>query len=191
MTHEHVYQAPLPASALLFDGSAYDLNWDGSRGSAVPDPPTIPSLDYATYLLNAVKFHCGQMFHLFDEGDFEIRLHRFYSDTAERDEDTSLWYIHFLLILAFGKTFILPKSARRRPPGADFFVRATQLLPDVTALCRDPIVATEILCCIALYLQSIDHRNSAHIFVRVICSISEMIYEANPRLRSVRQCAWP
>ncbi|KAF2193676.1 Zn(II)2Cys6 transcription factor [Zopfia rhizophila CBS 207.26] len=165
MTHEHVYKAPLPTAALLFDGSAYDLGWDGSRSTPGPGTLVIPSLDYAIYLINAVKFHCGQLFHLSDEEDFMASLHKFYSDSDGRIEKAGLWYIHFLLMLAFGKIFILQKNQGRRPSGADFFVKALQLLPDVSALCREPIVSTEILCCIALYLQSLDFRHSAHNFI--------------------------
>lgn len=130
------------------------------------DSRLIPSIDYAIFLINAVKFHCGQLFHLFEVDDFMASMQTFYSkSSADRAEDTSLWYIHFLVILAFGKSLIQKKSQDKRPSGADFFVRALQLLPDITALCKEPILATEILTSIAWYYQALDYRHAAHNFV--------------------------
>lgn len=179
MAYENLHQAPLPPGMLLFDGSAYDLGWNSRASLLGPssgadssndDPPlALPSLDYSEYLINAVKFHCGQIFHLFDDSDFHQRLQQFYAepDRNVAREKAGLWYIHFLLILAFGKIFIMKKPVGRRPCGAEFFLKAMQILPPAHVLCHDPVAATEMLCCIALYLQSVDHRNAAHIFVRL------------------------
>jgi hypothetical protein len=38
-------------------------------------------------------------------------------------------------------------------------------MPDVTYLSRDPVKATEIFCCVALYLHCVDHRVAAHSYV--------------------------
>lgn len=169
VTHDHVCQSPLPTNSLLFDGCAYDLGWDGSRSTQALDSRFIPSIDYAIFLINAVKFHCGQMFHLFEVDEFMVNMQNFYAkSSADRAEDTSLWYIHFLVILAFGKSLIQRKSEGKRPSGADFFVRALQLLPDVTALCKEPILSSEILCSIAWYYQALDFRHAAHSFVSAL-----------------------
>lgn len=166
LVHEHMHKSPLPAADLLFDGSAYDLLWDGTRSIPESAAPIIPSVDYAMFLINAVKFHCGQMMHLFDEEEFMSNLHTFYSGTSNRAIwKGSLWYVHFLMIIAFGKTFVQQQSHTSRPPGADYFIHALKLLPDTDKLCRDPIVATEVLCCIALYHQSLDARNAAHVTI--------------------------
>ncbi|KAF5520509.1 Proline utilization trans-activator [Colletotrichum aenigma] len=166
VTHDHVCQSPLPTNSLLFDGCAYDLGWDGSRSTQALDSRFIPSIDYAIFLINAVKFHCGQMFHLFEVDEFMVNMQNFYAkSSADRAEDISLWYIHFLVILAFGKSLIQRKSEGKRPSGADFFVRALQLLPDVTALCKEPILSSEILCSIAWYYQALDFRHAAHNFI--------------------------
>lgn len=166
LVHEHMHKSPLPAAELLFDGSAYDLPWDGTRSLPESASPVIPSIDYAIFLINAVKFHCTQMMHLFEEEEFMFNLHAFYSSTSDKAVwRESLWYIHFLMIIAFGKTFVQQKNHSPRPPGADFFIHALQLLPDTNKLCRDPIVATEVLCCIALYLQSLDSRSAAHVTI--------------------------
>ncbi|KAI0897658.1 fungal-specific transcription factor domain-containing protein [Annulohypoxylon nitens] len=165
ITHESLHHAPLPPNALLFDGTAYDLGWDGPMDHTDPEPLAIPSPDYSIYLVNAVKFHCGQMYHLFDDDEFHQHLQQFYSEPDNPTRTSSLWYIHFLLILAFGKIFIMQKCAGKRPSGAEFFVRAMQLLPPAYVFPHDPIASTEILCCIALYLQCVDHRSSAHTYI--------------------------
>jgi proline utilization trans-activator len=163
-----MHKSPLPSTDLLFDGSAYDLPWDGTRNLPESSTPTIPSIDYAMFLINAVKFHCAQMLHLFDEEEFMVEFHRFYSDSDKSALKQSLWYIQFLMIIAFGKTFVQQKHQTARPPGAEYFTHAIQLLPDTNRLCREPTTAAEILCCIALYLQALDSRNAAHVTVSCI-----------------------
>ncbi|KAK2040798.1 fungal-specific transcription factor domain-containing protein [Colletotrichum somersetense] len=132
VTHEHVCQSPLPTNSLLFDGCVYDLRWNGSRTTQTLDSRSIPSYDYAIFLINAVKFHCGQMFHLFEEDKFMDNMQNFYSKSSiDRVEEDGLWLIHFLVILSFGRSLIQRKSQGKRPAGAEFFVRALQLLPDI------------------------------------------------------------
>lgn len=165
LTHDHIYQEPLPTGALAFDGAIYDLGWDGLRGNHRSEIPTVPSFDHAMYLINSVKFRCGQLYHLFDETEFMAGLHEFYSQ-PKPTPTTGLWYIHFLLMLAFGKGFVQHKMQGNKPPGSEFFVKALQLLPDLSVLHQEPIESTEILCCVALYLQALDYRSSAHNYVR-------------------------
>lgn len=166
MTHEALYKSPLPPDSLLFEGSTYDLGWDGSRISVDQIPLIVPTLDHSIYLIDAVKFHAGQLFHLFDEGTFMDGLYAFYENPQQETATPSLWYIHYLVVIAFGKALSVNWNRGGRPPGREFFTKALQLLPDSTLLSRDAVNATEILCCISLYLQSLDFRNSAHNFVR-------------------------
>ncbi|KAF4226087.1 hypothetical protein CNMCM6805_004989 [Aspergillus fumigatiaffinis] len=147
MTHEHLFDSPLPTDSLLFEGSTYDLGWDGSRTSVGQEAPVIPTPDYSIYLINAVKFHAGQLFHLFDEGAFMGGLYAFYEEPQQQMATPSLWYIHYLVIIALGKALVVHRNR------------------DTTALSRDAVNSTEILCCLALYLQSLDFRSSAHNFI--------------------------
>ncbi|KAJ5476349.1 hypothetical protein N7475_002078 [Penicillium sp. IBT 31633x] len=103
------------------------------------------------------------LYHLLDEGDFLKSLHDFYSENR-RSRDT-LWYIHFLLILAFGKSFVRTKSQERKPAGFEYFAKAMQLLPDHNRLYSSPLISTEILCCIAIFYQSRDCRSPAHNYI--------------------------
>lgn len=165
LVHEHVHKSPLPGAELLFDGSAYELPWDGSRSLPDGAGPIIPSIDYAMFLINAVKFHCAQLIHLFDEDEFIANLHSFHSNSESGVWKESMWYIHYLLIIAFGMAFVQHKHRAPQPPGVNFFIRALQLLPDTNRLCREPVTAIEILCCISLYLQALDSRNAAHVTI--------------------------
>ncbi|KAJ5380211.1 uncharacterized protein N7496_002639 [Penicillium cataractarum] len=166
VAHQHVHKEPLPTESLIFEGASYNLDWDGWRTDPMLANPIIPSLDHAQYLINAVGFRCGGLYHLFDETDFMKSLHDFYSqEPPSRATVKSLWYIHFLLILAFGKSFTQHQSQGRKPPGTEYFVKALQLLPDHYFLYSSPMISTEILCCIALFYQSLDCRSPAHNYV--------------------------
>lgn len=165
MIHERVFGTLPPAASLQFDGSTYDLGWDGRRSNVEGDNVVLPTADFALFLINAVKFHCGQLFHLFDEEYFMRKFSTFHetSDGASSgNRDRDLWYVHYVLIIALGKAFIVRASKDSRPPGADMFVHAMKLLPDITYLCTDPIQSIEIFCCAALYLQCLDMRNAAY-----------------------------
>lgn len=171
MAHERVLGVPLPTNHMLFDGTMYDLGWDGLGGSTDADTTILPSSDYAIYLINAVKFHCGQIFHMFDEESFTQQFSEFHSAPLSAPRTKSLWYVHYLLVLAFGKAFVSRGSSSRTPPGADFFVLAMKLLPNVVFLCKQPLDAVEILCCAALYLQCIDFRCPAYNMVSFVSSV--------------------
>lgn len=166
MAHERLTGQPAQLQSLLFDADQYDLGWDGHRDLLVEDTVFLPSPDHAIYLINTVKFHCGQLFHLFDEETFMRQFSDFHRSSVDPPKRKDLWYIHYLLILAFGKVFVARRTEGRKPPGADWFVQAMKLLPDVTFLHSQPIEAIEVLCCKALYLQCLDFRGAAFNTVR-------------------------
>lgn len=170
MAHEKVLGAPLPPENLLFEGKSYDLEWDGERRLSSPtqaEIPALPSADFATFLINAVKFHCGQVFYLFEDERFTQQFAQFQTDSAKAIETSRLWYIHYLLILAFGKAFVAPCDSRsRKPPGAELFVHAMTLMPEFSFYDADPIEEIQVLCCAALYLHCLDFRGAAYCMVR-------------------------
>ncbi|KAM3070533.1 hypothetical protein ACMFMF_007988 [Clarireedia jacksonii] len=165
MAHERAFNSSLPSKDLSFDGKTYDIGWDGLRTEATAEPTVLPSSDYAIYLINAVKFHCGQMFHLFDEQTFMEQFTQFHQTPENREKRSGLWFIHYLLILAFGKALIVRSNAGQSPPGADMFVWAMKCLPDTVYMCTQSVESIEVLCCVALYLQSLDFRISAYNFI--------------------------
>ena len=161
-------KAPLPAQTLIFDGAGYNIDWENvKKGSdhSIPSP-ALPALDHALYLINTVKFNCGQLFHLFDEDDFMESCYRFYADpNPDSSTANSLWYLHFCLIVALGKALVSRRQRDKLPFGSEFFMSAMRNLPDMGLLIQHPIAAMEVLSCAALYLQCIDHRHYAHILV--------------------------
>ncbi|OHW94686.1 C6 transcription factor [Colletotrichum incanum] len=167
MIQNHLGQHESPEVPLNVDAQAFKLDWPSSRNITPQATVDIPSLDYALYLTNTVKFHLGQTYHLFDEESFMTGLYDFYKHgpRIEPTADARLWYIQFLLIMAFGKALLVPGDPTQTIPGSILVTRALELLPDVHGLYQDPVLSVEILCCLALYLQSVDHRNSAYTYI--------------------------
>lgn len=172
MVYERVFRNRLPDMGRNVEGlgNAYDLQWDGAP--AFPDPlaATVPTIDHAIYLINAVKFHCAQLFHVFDEDTFMPALYAFYENPSDRNATDKVWLVHFMVILAFGKGFTVNKNGKD-PPGVEYFIQALQLLPNMIMLWRYPVHSVEVLTCIALYLCCLDYRIVAHNFVRRICRL--------------------
>lgn len=165
MTSVRLSGHPLPPDNLLFDSDVYDLQWDGNK---LLDETThinlsiLPSREFAIHLIDSVKFHCCQLFYLFEEEDFMEEFAAFHIDPSTYARKSPLWYTHYLLVLAFGKEFVVRSSRSRRPPGIDLFLQAMKCLPDFTFSENNPIQKMQILCCIALYLQCLCFRTAAH-----------------------------
>ncbi|KAJ5355331.1 uncharacterized protein N7496_012543 [Penicillium cataractarum] len=157
------------------DKEVYPLHW---RPASVEDPPDIgglPSLDDALYLFETVKHHLDQHYRFFNEDCFTQHLHEFYStNSLQKATENGLWFVQFLLVLAFGNAFLLRTRSARDPPGSRFFVRAMSLLPDHTTIWKDGILAVEVLALAALYLYSIDHREAAHVYVGQAIRIAQL-----------------
>lgn len=162
MMHESPHITPSSEPSLNTEGTVYKVN--ATKSSLQPQEITgLPSLDLSLFYMQCVKFRTNPMYYLFDEDEFLSNLHRFYDSKKTCIQDQKFWYIHYLLIMAFGKALNAPNTSCLA--GTDFLNKALGLLPDITVLCQDPVHSSEILCCIALYLQSIDHRTAAHIYV--------------------------
>ncbi|KAL3496051.1 hypothetical protein BJX62DRAFT_252420 [Aspergillus germanicus] len=162
LTHQALYKCPFPSASHHVDTMTYSLNWNGTRSTVIPDLRGLPSHDQALFLVNATKFHTGEIFHLFDEPTFMAQLHAFYEGPSHEEHTRTPWFIHFLVIMALGKAFVGGKGRGTSPPGAEYFMTAFMMLPDYCFMWKDPYVSAEILCSMALYLQSIDWRTSAH-----------------------------
>ena len=151
---------------LHFEGAVYDLEWQRLQQTPEPQSLSLPAADHAMYLVNTVKFHCGQLFHLFDEDDFMRHFATFHQAKNGIEKVPRIWYTHYLLIVAFGKSFVARKSQDGRPPGADLFLEAMRHLPEITFFATDRLEAIETLICAALYLQCLDFRSSAYNLVK-------------------------
>lgn len=171
MTHEILTGSSLfpDPNSLLFDDHVYDLKWDGNRANTpqdIFDVANLPTADFARYLIDSVKFHCGQLFYLFDENRFMEQFAAFQQSPAEKARSSPLWFCHYLLILAFGKSFVVQSARSQSPAGVEHFIQAMQCMPDFTFFDGDPIEKTQVLCCAALYLQCVHCRGPAYRMVR-------------------------
>ena len=161
------HQSPHVASAshptVTYEASVYNV--DVSKYILVPeDFLNLPSYELAVYYAQTVRFRTHPLYHLFDDDDFRSSLSHFYGNMQQFAQQYRIWFVHYLILMAFGKVFTTQRNAV--VAGTTLFNRALRLLPDVTFLSRDPIASTELLCCFALYLQSIDYRAAAYVHVR-------------------------
>ena len=194
MTHERLTGSPLfpDPDRLLFDDHVYDLKWDGNKANLpedIFDISTLPAPDFSKYLINSVKFHCGQLFYLFDENRFMEQFTSFQQNPTDKARSSPLWFCHYLLILAFGKSFVVQSARSKSPPGAEHFVQAMQCMPDFTFFDGDPIEKIQVLCCAALYLQCVHSRGPAYRMVRISSII--FINWKTDNYRSALHFAWP
>ncbi|KAM0719662.1 hypothetical protein Q7P37_003793 [Cladosporium fusiforme] len=165
MVHESLFGLAPPPGRLLFEGQAYDIDWHGASLASMTENDTtivLPTTDFAMFLINTVKFRCGQLFHLFDEETFMQSFSKFHGDEVSKQSVGALWYAHYLLVLALGKALVVVFTKGTKPPGSDLFVEGMRMLPDVGLTTSEPIQSMEILCCAALYLQCLDKRKAAY-----------------------------
>ncbi|KAF5020812.1 hypothetical protein F66182_7151 [Fusarium sp. NRRL 66182] len=159
----------------LIENDVYKLSWNLRPPHELPDVSGLPSLDYAIYLFHTYTFHLGQTYRLFDEAEFVSQIRDFYAHAQQSAVDNRLWYVKFLLILAFGTALNSSQpTLTGEPPGSKFFVRAMGLMPDHTALWKDSLLAIEVLAMVGLYLYSIDERESAHVYLGQAIRIAQL-----------------
>lgn len=168
----------------------YPLRWRPVSVETPPDISGLPSIDDALYLFNTVKHHLDQHYRFFDEENFTRYLNEFYSgNSLQKATENRLWFVHFLLVLAFGNAFLLRSRNTQDPPGSKFFLRAMSLLPDHTDLWTEGLLAVEVLALAGLYLYSVDHRESAHVYVLLLLSQPSLFFPFFPQILTDRRSA--
>ncbi|KAK2038465.1 fungal-specific transcription factor domain-containing protein [Colletotrichum somersetense] len=162
---------------------AFRMQWTPLSAAETPDVSNLPPLDYAMFLLNTAKFYLGAVFYLIDEPSFLRHMRELYEDPARKASSSRLWYSQYLLILAFGKAFVVSSGPQATaPPGVQYATRAMALLPDLSGLSPDSIHAIQALALAALYFQCLDMRLAAyqHIGQALRIGIVEGIYRHMP-----------
>ena len=154
-----------PDIAVYFDNNLYPLKWKPWPEDIPPDMSGLPSIDRAMYLFNSVKFHLKQHYSFYNDDTFAASIQDFYYGNAQEKANNRLWFVQFLLVLAFGTAFLTKSRNPQEPPGAKYFVRAMALMPDLTTLWKDSVLAIEVLILAGIYLYSIDKRERAHVYV--------------------------
>ncbi|OQU99952.1 Fungal Zn2-Cys6 binuclear cluster domain-containing protein [Cladophialophora immunda] len=171
---------PVP---LNLDGTAYQLDWTSADRSSPVDTTDLPSMDYTLYLMNAVKFHTCQMFRPFDEEDFTRNLYEFHERGLDKVQSSKLWFIEFLLVIALGKAVVIVVKDPTTAPGSIWFQRAMSIMPDFVGLQREPNLAIQVLCLVALYLISVDWKEAAYGYIgqAVRLCLVEGFHRGTPR----------
>ncbi|KZL78666.1 fungal specific transcription factor [Colletotrichum tofieldiae] len=161
---------------------AFRMQWAPLGATETPDVSNLPPLDYAMFLFNTAKFYLGAVFYLIDEPSFLKNMRELYEDPVAKASSSRLWYAQYLLILAFGKAFVVNSSPHAAPPGVQYAARAMALLPDLSGLSPDSILAIQALALAALYFQCLDMRLAAyqHIGQALRIGIVEGIYRHMP-----------
>ncbi|EAW24713.1 fungal specific transcription factor domain-containing protein [Aspergillus fischeri NRRL 181] len=158
---KHVPESNYLPDPWHLDGVAFKLHWTSLRSDEVPDTTNLPPLDYALFLFNTVKFYFGHLFYIIDEPSYLQHLQELYKDPATKATSSRLWYAQYLLILAFGKAFVVQSSSQEGPSGSQYASRAMALLPDLSGIYCEPLDSIRALALAALYFQSIDMRVAA------------------------------
>ncbi|OQD98122.1 hypothetical protein PENSOL_c010G03468 [Penicillium solitum] len=156
-----VPESNCPPDPFHIDGVAFKLTWRPYPPDEVPDVTNLPPLDYALFLFNTVKFYFGFLSFMIDETAYLQDLHEFYRDPPAKAASKRPWYCQYLLVLAFGKAFLIQKNPSGPPPGHQYASRAMALLPDLSGVDEDPLGCIQALSLGAVYLQSIDMRRAA------------------------------
>lgn len=167
MITEKLQIQPPDSGPGFLEGDTYALQWRSAVPTDPPDISGLPSMDQALYLFTTVKFHLGQIYRFFDDEEASVsHVQEFYhGNAAAKASKCRLWFVQFLLVLAFGNAFLSRSRHTRDPPGSKFFVRVRSLMPDHASLWEDSLLAIEVLAMTGLYLYSIDYRESAHVYV--------------------------
>ncbi|RGP63942.1 transcriptional regulatory [Fusarium sporotrichioides] len=167
MIRQYVNQETSPEIPLNIDGAAFNIELPRMTQAEAPiNIESLPSLDYAIYLTNTVKFHIAQTYHIFDEVHFMRGLLSLYNDgPPPLSAENQMWYIQYFLVMALGKGLLTRGMSKAGSPGSEYFLRAMELFPDASGLYEDPLLSIEVCCGLALYLQSVDHRNSAYVYL--------------------------
>ncbi|KAL6884752.1 fungal-specific transcription factor domain-containing protein [Trichoderma evansii] len=173
MIRQYVDQEVSSEVPLNHDGAAFSIELPSMKHSdAAINRETLPSLDYALYLTNTVKFHVAQTYHLFDEQRFMQNLLYIYTDSPPLSAENRMWYVQYFLVMALGKGLLTRGMSKAGSPGSEYFMKAMELFPDANGLYQEPILSIEVCCGLALYLQAVDHRNSAYLYLGVALRIA-------------------
>ncbi|KAJ5761514.1 hypothetical protein N7533_003553 [Penicillium manginii] len=157
-----------PRAPLNLDGAAFRLHWHSKAEVDSSDLLKLPPIDQALFLYNTVKFRLGEIFSVVDQPNFLRIFDEFHKNPLKTAQMERLWFVEYLMLLAFGKAFTsYMNTTTVAPPGSELAVRALSLLPDVAFLQdeRPALLAMEVLALIALYFQSIDMRSPAYQYI--------------------------
>ncbi|KAL7622540.1 hypothetical protein AAE478_008047 [Parahypoxylon ruwenzoriense] len=152
-------------SPLNLDGAAFHMSWEPKSMVEEEDFKNLPAMDYAFYLYNTAKFHLGELFCVVDEASFMAQFDSFHKNPGDIARTRRLWFVEYLLLLAYGQAFLASGPRVNTPLGSQFATRAMALLPNPAQMNEEPMLAIEVLALVALYLQAVDIRVAAYQYI--------------------------
>jgi len=131
----------------------------------MPEMPQLPPFDFAKRLYAAQHAYIGTIFSFLDEHSFHQRLKHVYASPPDpNSRDDCLVYCQILLVFAFGQMYSVNQwTGNEGPPGFHYFKHALQFLPDARE--DGSILFAEVLAYVAYYMQTINRRDSAYLYI--------------------------
>lgn len=129
--------------------------------------PQMPPFEFAKRLFWVQYTYIGTIFSLIHPADFEERLKMVYNQPPDfSSRESCLVYCQVLLVVAFGLMYSVNQwSGDDGPPGFKYFKHALRFLPDIHE--EGSIFFVEVLCYVAYYMQNLNRRDAAFLYVRL------------------------
>lgn len=153
--------------SIISEESEHAFEWDPAAGivEASPDAPVLPTQAESQRLLHIFQTYMGVNQHFFDPRAFTDALTMLYrSQSSRMKQQNSVWYSEYLLVLAIGR-LLDDDHSPNRPPGHTYFAEAVRRLPPTYKLGQAGMPAVEALALAATYLQWIDNKHDAYLYV--------------------------
>lgn len=138
--------------------------------------PQLPPFEFAKRLFWVQYTYIGTIFSLIIPSEFEERLDLVYHQPLDfSNRESCLVYCQVLLVIAFGLMYSVNQwNGDDGPPGFKYFKHALRFLPDIHE--EGSIFFVEVLCYVAYYMQSLNRRDAAFLYVCItfICILSSL-----------------
>lgn len=148
--------------------------------------PDFPTESESSDVLEIVVFNVGISQQLVDIRSFSDNVALLYDDSKTITGIPSLWLVEVLLVFAIGRLLQAKIATASDLPGLALFQEAMRRQPRQEELRRQGILGVEVTALTALYLQIIDRKEDAYIYVSILLQLLEYsthISQSNSSLR--------
>lgn len=137
--------------------------------------PQLPPFEFAKRLFWVQYAYIGTIFSLIQPLEFEERLDLVYHQPLDfSHRESCLVYCQTLLVISFGLMYSVNQwIGEEGPPGFKYFKHALRFLPDIHE--EGSILFVEVLCYVAYYMQNLNRRDAAFLYV-CVTSINLPLY---------------
>lgn len=132
------------------------------------DIPSVPTENEAFQLLEAIMLYFYEPQHLFDAREVSDRISMFFESPQSQLQSPTIWTLHIILVFAVGRLLRGETDGEGRPPGFKLFTFVERNIPSPTELRKLGLAGIEVLALMIVYLQNIDQKDDASIYVRLV-----------------------